>query len=79
MELFLDMTNGENGGTWTKTTEFTDYDGWSGDQISCCETHRGKVLNPPHMNKNYSVYLRSDGLGEQFYKWFSIREIEPLN
>ena len=79
MELFLDLTNGVCGGDWVKTTEFTDYDGWSSDQVSCCEEHRGKVLNPPSMDKNYSVYLRSDGLGEQFYKWFSVREIYPLD
>jgi hypothetical protein len=78
LELFMDMTDGLNGGTWNKVTEFTDYDGWSSDQVSCCDIHKGKVLLPPNMNENYSVYLRSDNLGQQLYKKFTIREIEPL-
>lgn len=78
LELYMDLTNCVNGGTWVKVTEFTDYDGWSSDTPSCCAAHSGKVLLPPYCTTNYSVYLRSDGLGEQFYKWFSIREIDPL-
>ena len=78
LELYMDETDGLNGGTWKKITEFTDYDGWSADQVSCCATHKGKVLLPPYFNSNYTVYLRSDCLGKQFYKKFTIREIDPL-
>lgn len=73
LELWLDMTDGLNGGTWKKVNEFTDYEGWSSTVGTCCTTHKGKVLPP-----NYVVYLRSDGLGDQYYKKFSIREIDPL-
>jgi hypothetical protein len=79
LELYMDMTDGSNGGTWTKVSEFVDYDGWSADTPSCCDLHKGKVLLPPHFTNTYSVYLRSDGLGEQFYKKLSIREVAPLN
>lgn len=82
MECYLDMTDGLNGGQWVKWHDFTDYDGWSSDTNSCCATHKGKVLLPPYMTSNYSVYLRTDGLingGTQFYKKFSIREIDPID
>jgi len=78
LELYMDLTDGLNGGNWVKLIEFTDYEGWSSDTPACCATHTGKVLLPPHCISNYSIYLRSDGLGEQFYKKFSIREIDPL-
>lgn len=74
IEIYRDLTEGKNGGVWELLTSFIDYDGWSSDTPSCCELHKGKVL----LDANYSVYLRTDGLGEQFYKWFSIREVEPL-
>ena len=78
LELYMDRTDGINGGTWKKLHEFTDYDGWSSDTPSCCDLHKGRVLLPPHCTTNYSVCLRTDGIGEQFYKKFSIREIDPL-
>jgi len=80
-ELWMDMTEGLNGGTWVKLFEFVDYDGWCYNAPFCCSYHRGKVLLPPYMQTNYSVYLRSDGLvngGQQYYKSFSIRQIDPL-
>jgi len=78
LELYMDLTDGLNGGNWVKLIEFIDYEGWSSDTPACCATHTGKVLLPPYCKTNYSIYLRSDGLGEQFYKKFSIREIDPL-
>ena len=69
-EMYTDMTNGKNGGSWIKVNDFIDRKGWSSDVPSCCETHRGAVLDG-----NYSVYLRTDGVKEQLYKWFSVREI----
>ncbi|HEX3047722.1 MAG TPA: dockerin type I domain-containing protein [Bacillota bacterium] len=73
LELYRDMTDGQNGGAWELMLTFTDYDGWSAG-VSCCAAHDGKPLLEP----NWSVYLRTDGLGEQFYKKFSIREVPPL-
>ena len=78
LELYMDMTDGLNGGDWKLLTQFTDYDGWSSDIPSCCDAHKGKVLLPPNQMSNYTVYLRSDGLGEQLYKKLSIREIDQL-
>jgi len=78
LELYMDLTNGKNGGTWQKLTEFIDYDGWSAATPSCCDAHKGKVLTSPYFDNTYSVYLRSDGLGRQLYKKFSVREIDPL-
>ena len=80
-EIWMDMTDGLNGGTWVKLYEFTDYQNWSSDAPFCCSYHRGQVLLPPYMLTNYTVYLRTDGLvvqGRQYYKFFSIRQIDPL-
>ena len=74
VELYMDTTHGVNGGTWLKVNEFVDRDGWSADFPSCCDTHRGKVLG-----ENYTVYLRTDGVNKQLYKWLSVREIAALN
>ena len=73
VQMYMDFTNGKNGGLWTKTNEFVDYDGWSADMPSCYSTHAGKVLK-----ENYSVYLRTDCVIKQLYKFFSVREIAPL-
>jgi len=78
LELYMDMTDGLNGGDWKLLTEFIDTDGWSSDTPSCCDAHKGKVLLPPFQQSNYTVYLRSDDLGEQLYKKLSVREIDPL-
>ena len=74
VEMYMDFTDGKNGGTWKKINEFIDYDGWSADMPSCCTDHSGKVLK-----ENYTVYLRTDGVNKQLYKYFSVREIAPLS
>ncbi len=70
LKLYLDITDGLNGGTWELVTTFTDYNGWSSDCPACSTRLTGKVLGP-----NYSIYLRSDGFPIQIMKKFSIREI----
>uniref|UniRef100_A0A6C0CSY2 Uncharacterized protein n=1 Tax=viral metagenome TaxID=1070528 RepID=A0A6C0CSY2_9ZZZZ len=73
VDMYLDTTNGMNGGRWILCHSFTDYDDWSSDYPTCCEAHRGNVLG-----RNYTTYLRTDGILDQRYKWFSVREIDPL-
>ena len=63
-ELYLDTTNGENGGSWKKVNEFIEDGTWGGP----------KVYRDPAT----SVFIKNDGLGLAKYKNFSVREISPL-
>lgn len=83
-EVWLDFTNGRNGGTWTKVNEHVDYGGEWG--AVPCEPGIDPTL--PLTNDsdregsesglpNISVYFRADGLWKNglIYKWTSIHEI----
>lgn len=75
LELYRDLTDGANGGTWTKMIDYTDTGGW-GDTSSPCApgVDPSAILTQP----NVSVYIRNDGIGEVDYKEFSVREIAAL-
>jgi hypothetical protein len=74
LELYCDTTDGENGGEWEHVTSFTDYKGWSKSDAFCSEEQNGMPL----LEANNNVLISADGIEEQYYKNFSIREIEPL-
>jgi hypothetical protein len=81
LELYLDKTEGKNGGDWgdRPVIAFEDSAGWSSEKATKCDERLpGDVLLDP----NWSVYLRTDALDRpqdlQYYKWFSVREIAPL-
>lgn len=65
LELYMDTTNGIEGGEWEQVLEFIDDGNWGGK----------KIFSEP----STSIFLRDDGLGIAQYKNFSIREISPLS
>lgn len=65
LELYMDMTDGVDGGNWNKVSEFIDDGSWGGNKI--------------FSESATSVFLRNDGLGIAQYKNFSVREISPLS
>lgn len=85
-ELYIDETEGANGGTWKKLIEYVD-DGtnFGAGQPAC----NGNVQSTMKLSKsekragsesgkpNITVYFRSDDVGENglVYKWGSVREI----
>lgn len=76
LELYRDITDGENGGSWEKLVEYTDSGSWSQtdsgvDVAARCGYSAGKVLTDPGV----SVFIRNDMVREAQYKLFSIREI----
>ena len=113
LQMYMDLTNCLNGGTWKKINDFTDRMGWSGtlandipqDSIEpdlktnlsidgnfwnsapICAQYIGKpsigISDYTPAQVNLSVFIRNDYklpiYGAQFFKWFSIREINELH
>ncbi len=90
VEVYVDKTNGADGGDWRLVKSIKDilYDPAEAERYfskdlwydsadfknkgSAVPAQHGKPITAP----DYSVYLRTDGGIEQFYKFFSVREIE---
>jgi hypothetical protein len=75
LELWRDLTDGVDGGTWTKVHEHTDAGGWAVDATTAasCKIPPDLIITAPQP----FIILRSDQAAEQWYKNVSIREIEP--
>jgi hypothetical protein len=74
-ELWRDLTDGQHGGTWEKVFEHTDAGGWSVDPAvaASCSVPPDYIIT----TSEPFVIVRSDGVAEQWYKKFTIREIQP--
>lgn len=66
LQSYRDVTDGANGGTWTKMSDFTDTGNWAG--------------KPAYSSKNSdckSVLFRSDNVNDFRIKKLTIRQIDP--
>lgn len=77
LELYRDLTDGNDGGNWKKVIEYTDVGGWkdpSRNAPSCPGYDLDRILLEP----GTSTYFRIDDVTRAELKKASIREIAPL-
>lgn len=77
LELYRDLTDGKNGGTWRKVAEYIDRGDWAQinpgiDVMKICGYPANKIFLSP----GSSVFIRNDEIRDAEYKLFSVREIE---
>jgi hypothetical protein len=81
MALYVDKTNGLNGGDWQKLIEYTDSGGWTASPTMDCSTKNLVPDRPADwtiLNATYDIRFRSDYAEPVLWKNTSIREISPL-
>jgi hypothetical protein len=78
LELYVDLTDGKDGGEWKKITEFLD-DGKEiiFDSSKNIKNKCGHGVDKIFVDPGTSVFLRNDGIKSAEYKKFSVREILP--
>ena len=74
LELWRDLTDGANGGTWEKLHDDVDSGGWGAGLTPCASG-----VDPAQImtGRNLSVFIRDDNVSDVRYKKWSIREIGP--
>jgi hypothetical protein len=73
LQMYLDITDGLNGGDWKLVAEWEDDGIWFVPPNLC-----GIPVNKIILEDNPSVFIRNTDVTSALYKKFSIREIDPL-
>lgn len=75
MEVWIDETEGKDGGDWQKVLEHIDDGGWT---IPAAEAAYscGYSVDEKLLDGGPAIIVRNDGVGKQLYKNLSIREIQ---
>lgn len=85
LALYVDMTDGTNGGSWTRVTDYTDEGEFGRGHTPCAQgvdpalVHvRSRLLESSETGRpELTVYFRHE-YGIMQYRRLSVREIEPL-
>lgn len=73
-ELYRDMTEGKNGGTWEKLCETSDVGGWAPPQDPPACSYAKDYIP---MQGGGVIVMRNTGVSDARYKWMTVREIIP--
>ncbi len=73
LQMYLDLTDGLNGGDWKLVTEWKDDGNWAVPPNPC-----GIPVTKVILEDNPSVFIRNTDITSVLYKKFNIREIDPL-
>lgn len=75
LQVWVDLTEGLNGGDWKKIIEFTDGGNWNVDSraLTLCKLPVNTMVN----TQQPVVIFRNDG-ATNLAKWYSVREIAPM-
>jgi len=76
LELYRDLTNSKNGGSWEMISEYLDEGGWEVEYPTDtkCGYPKNRILSDP----GSSIFIRNDGIEKAQYSKWSIREINPI-
>jgi len=72
LELYIDLTEGVNGGTWTKLGEVRDAGGWAPPQAGTPCSYAPDYIPIPGGGV---IVLRNTGVTNCVYKWMTVRAI----
>lgn len=76
LAMYIDLTDGKNGGTWKKVAEYTDEGSWPLPDTDLNVAHLcGYPANTILSSPATSIFIRNDVVSKVEYKNFSIREI----
>ena len=86
LDLYVDMTDGKAGGTWTRVTDYTDEGHWASGNTPCAAgvdpallPIRARLLKHSETKRpELTVYFRHE-YAVMRYQRLSVREIEPLS
>jgi hypothetical protein len=73
MEMYLDLTDGANGGKWILAANYTDDGNWK-IPPEPCGIPRNKIL----LESNPATFIRNTNINSALYKKWSIREINVV-
>ncbi len=88
IKVYQDLTNGVNGGTWTQVVNTTDAGAWGGVSLGSIQTcidnpdppcKRPTLTTTKVLRDNAKSCFLENNNWVCDYKWFSVREIKPLD
>ena len=72
LQLFMDVTEGVNGGTWVKLGEYADVSNWSPPQEPPACPYPANYVP---LKGGGVIVMRNTGVTDARYKWMTVREI----